>query len=191
MKKKKNLIKQYTTKYDNKEVTVNVLKFIDKKEVNNARNQSLTCPNCLSKLTLDQKNNLKCSGNHLNIWEEQFKKYHDLDQIKKDDFLKSISYDSMFMDLYDRWAYSINVNKPEEFNCGYTNKIFLPVPSCQVIIPDPIQVKIIENNIGRKLTEQEILGEKELYYNKGIITEDFIETSKKIKIRLLRFPEDC
>ena len=191
MKKKKNLLKQYKSTYNNQDITVNVIKPKDKKEVNNARSNTLTCPNCLSKMTLDSNGNQQCSGSQLKIWESEFSRFQNLGEEKKAIYLKDISYDSMFLELYDKWAYSVLTNNPDEFNCGYSNKIFLPVPSCQVTIPDPIQLSIIEKNVGRALTEEEIFGEKELYYNQGIVTEEFTSTSKKLKIRLIRFPEDC
>lgn len=191
MKKKRNLVKQYTTTYDNQNVTVNVFKSKGKKEINNARSNTSVCPNCLSKLVLDANKNLQCSGDRLQIWWTEFNNFNNMSQEKKDEYLKHISYDSMFLELYDKWLYSVNNNKPEEFNCGYTNKIFLPMPSCQTIIPDPIQMNIVEKNIGRELTDEEIFGEKELYYTQGVVTEDFDSSSKKIKIRLIRFPEDC
>jgi len=189
--KKKNLLKQYKSAYNGQEITVNVIKPCLKKEVNNARSNSLTCPNCLSKLTLDSNGNQQCSGSQLRIWEAQFASFSNLSDVNKVVYLKNISHDSIFLELYDKWNYSIVNNKPEEFNCGYTNKIFLPVSSCQTTIPDPIQLNIVEKNVGRKLTEEEVYGEKELYYTQGIVTEDFSAHSKKLKIRLIRFPEDC
>jgi hypothetical protein len=191
MKKKRNLLKQYKATYKDQDIVVNVLKPKDKKEVNNGRSNTLTCPNCLSKLTLDSNKNQQCSGSQLKIWEVEFIKFQNLTEDKKTEYLKHVSYDSMFLELYDKWAYSVLHNKPEEYNCGYTNKIFLPIPSCQVTIPDPIQLTIVEKSIGRSLTEEEIFGEKELYYTQGVVTEEFTATSKKLKIRLIRFPEDC
>lgn len=191
MSKKKNLLKQYKDTYNGQEIVVDVLKPSVKKELNVARSNTLICANCLSKLTLDSAGNQQCSGDHLKIWEVEFNKFSLLNETDKTEYLKNISYDSRFLELYDKWVYSVSVNKPEEFNCGYTNKIFLPMPNCQTIIPDPIQMSIIERNVGRKLTEEEIYGEKELYYTQGVITEDFTNTSKKLKIRLIRFPEDC
>ena len=191
MKKKKNLLKQYKSTYNGQEITVDVLKPSIKKEINISRSNTLICANCLSKLTLDINGNQQCSGNQLKIWEIEFQKLSSLDNAGKAAYLKNISYDSMFLELYDKWAYSIATNAPAEFNCGYTNKIFIPMPNCQTTIPDPIQMTIIEKNIGRKLTEEEVFGEKELYYTQGIVTDSFTNTSKKLKIRLIRFPEDC
>lgn len=191
MKKNKNLLKQYKSTYNGQEITVDVLKPSAKKEINVARSNTLICPNCLSKLTLDTMGNQQCSSSQLKIWEAEFLKFSLLDDTNKTIYLKNISYDSMFLELYDKWAYSVATSSPAEFNCGYTNKIFLPMPNCQTTIPDPIQLCIIERNVGRKLTEEEIYGEKELYYNQGVVTEDFTKTSKKLKIRLIRFPEDC
>lgn len=191
MKKKKNLLKQYKATYNGQEITVDVLKPSLKKEINVARSNTLICPNCLSKLTLDTMGNQQCSSSQLKIWEAEFLKFSLLDDTNKTIYLKNISYDSMFLELYDKWAYSVAANTPAEFNCGYTNKIFLPMPTCQTTIPDPIQMAIIERNVGRRLTEEEIYGEKDLYYTQGVVTEDFTNTSKKLKIRLIRFPEDC
>lgn len=193
MKKKKlrNIINEYQGEYLGQKVTVQVLKPKEKKEINNGRSNVNSCPNCLSRLTLDDSNNQKCSGDQLKIWEIQFDTFRKLDEKGKNEYLKNISYDSMFMELYDKWVYSVDNNAPEEYNCGFTNKIFLPIPSGNVTIADPVQAAIIERKLGRRLTEEEIYGESDLFSYQGMVLKEYRKGAKKIKITLIRFPEDC
>ncbi len=189
-KKNKDIIAEYETEVSGQKVIVQKFKTKDKKVINNTRSNFIFCPNCLSKLTLDDSGLQKCSGNRLIIWEKEFYQYDLLPKEKQWEYLKNISFDSMFMELYDRWAYSKKY--PDDiFGCGFTNKIFLPIASCSVIIPDTSQVKRIEKKLGRKLTEEEIFGEKELFSHRGGIFEEYRDGAKTVKITLLRFPEDC
>jgi hypothetical protein len=189
-KKNRNVIAEYETEVDGQKVIVQKFKAKDKKVINNTRSNFISCPNCLSKLTLDEGGLQKCSGDRLVIWEKEFSQYSLLPKEKQLEYLKKISFNSMFMELYDRWSYS-KIDSDDSFSCGFTNKIFLPIASCSVIIPDPAQVKRIEKKLGRKLTEEEIFGEKELFSHRGGIFEEYRDGARTVKITLLRFPEDC
>lgn len=189
-KKNRNVIKEYESEYEGKKITVQKIKPKGRKAINNARSNFISCPNCLSKITLDSNGLQKCSGDRLQVWEKEFSNYEKLDDSKKLEYLKKISFNSTFMELYDRWTYA-KVNPEDPFNCGFTNKIFFPIPSCSIIIPDPAQTNKIEKKLGRKLTEEEIFGEKELFAYKGGVFEQYRDGAKTIKITLLRFPEDC
>lgn len=188
-KKNRNLIKEYEAEVDGQKVTVHRFKPKDKKVVNNARSNFTSCPNCLSHITLDEAGLQKCTGDRIVIWEKEFLKYRELSTQEQQVYMKNISYDSTFMELYDRWAYSQN-NPDEPFTCGFTNKIFFPIPSCSVIIPDPAQVNNIEKRLGRKLTENELIGESELFEYQGSVFEKYKKGSKRIRIIMIRFPED-
>lgn len=190
MKKNKNVISEYQDYYNGQLVTVHKFKPKDKKTVNTTRNILVNCPNCLSRIELDSFNSYKCSGDRLVQWHKEFEVFESLDDSKKLQFLKNISFDSMFLELYDRWIYSKR-NPEEPFDCGFTNQIFLPIPSCSITIPDPAQVKRIEKKLRRKLTEEEIFGEKELFEYRGSVFEHYRNGAKAIKISLIRFPEDC
>lgn len=189
-KKNRNIISEYESEYNGQTVTIHRMKPREKKILNSSRSNLISCPNCLSKLGLDEGGLQKCLGERLLIWDLEFAKFHALDKEKQLAYLQNISFDSTFMELYDRWAYSL-INPDDPFSCGYTNKIFFPIPSCSVIIPDPCQVKRIEKKLGRKLTEEEVFGEKELFFHRGGIFEKYREGAKTVKIVLLRFPEDC
>lgn len=190
MKKDKNVINEYEDYYNGQVVTVHRLKSKDKKVVNTTRNVLINCPNCLSKIQLDQFGLYKCSGDRLTQWEKEFEQFSSLLDVKKAEFLKNISFDSMFLELYDRWIYSKS-NPEDPFGCGFTNQIFLPIPSCSVTIPDPAQVKRIEKKLKRRLTEEEIFGEKELFEYRGSVFSEYRTGAKIVKISLIRFPEDC
>jgi hypothetical protein len=190
MKKNKNIINEYEDDYNGQKVIVHKFKSKKNKIVNITRSNFAVCPNCLSKMVLDNKGFQQCSGDRLVTWVKEFQTFKDLDDIKKVNYIKNLSHDSMFLELYDRWHYSQS-NPEDIFNCGYTNQIFLPIPNCSVIIPDPTQIKRIEKKLGRKLTEEEIFGEKELFAHRGGIFEEYRDGARIVKISLLRFPEDC
>lgn len=190
MRKSKNVITQYEDEYNGQKILVNKLKPKSKKVVSNARANLLNCPNCLSRIVLDNAGLNKCSGDRLMNWEKEFDSFTKLEDTKKVEYLKNISFDSMFLELYDRWSYSLT-NPDDKFDCGFTNKIFFPIPSCSVTIPDPAQIKRIEKKLGRKLTEAEVFGEKELFEYKGSIFEEYRKGAKTVSITLIRFPEEC
>lgn len=188
--KKKNIITEYEIEYEGQKVIVHKYKTKDKKTINNIRGNFINCPNCLSKMIVDNSGIQKCSGDRLGIWDSEFTKFDKLAEVYKIEYIKTLANDSMFFELYDRWNYAKN-NQEETFDCGYSNKIFFPIASCSIIIPDPAQVVRIERKLGRKLTEEEIFGEKELFSYKGSIFEEYRDGARTIKISLLRFPEDC
>lgn len=190
MKKSKNIISQYEDEYNGEKIIVRKLKSKSKKVVNNVRTNLSNCPNCLSKLIFDEAGLHKCSGSRLTIWEKEFSNFHNLKDVQKIEYLKNVSLDSIFLELYDRWSYSL-VNPEDKFDCGFTNKIYFPIPSCSVTIPDPAQISRIEKKLGRKLTEDEIFGEKELFEHRGSIFEEYRKGAKTISITLIRFPEEC
>lgn len=188
--KNKNLINQYKDIYNGQTVTVSKFKTKDKKVINNTRSNFINCPNCLSKMVVNESGLQKCSGDKLDSWDKEFTKFDSLSDDKKLEYIKNITEESMFFELYDRWKYC-KTDTEDTFSCGYTNKIFLAVPNCSVIIPDPTQMIRIERKLGRKLTEEEIFGEKELFVSKGGVFEEYRKGAKTLKIILLRFPEDC
>lgn len=190
MKKYRNEIAEYNDVYEGQQVTVHKIKAKDKKVINNTRSNFSNCPNCLSKMILDENGLQKCSGDRLVTWELEFDKFNALDKSAQGEYLKNISFNSTFMELYDRWVYAKS-NPDDPFSCGFTNHIFFPIPSCTVIIPDPAQVSRIEKKLGRKLTEEEVLGEKELFEFQGSIFEKYRKGARTVKISMLRFPEDC
>jgi ribosomal protein L37AE/L43A len=190
MKKEKNLIAEYTTEYQGQTVKIKKFKTKNKKSRQNVRRNVFNCPNCLSSVKIDELGIWECTGDKLKIWEEEFNKFYHLPKDKKDKYIKTIISDSRFLDLYDKWVYSYENNKSEEFTCGYTNKIFLPIVTVKCVIPDPIYTKFIESRINRKLTLEEISGEDELWIYKGSVYKKYRKGANKIRIPFIRFPED-
>jgi hypothetical protein len=191
MSKKKNVIAEYQTEVSGQSVTVHKYKSKDKKAVSYGRPNPVNCPYCLSHLVTDSSGIQQCSGDRLLFWEKEFSKYHIMNDSQKVSYIKTISEESQFFELYDRWAFAQIPESEEKFNCGYTNKIFFPMPSGNVSIPDPVKVSYIEKKIGRRLIEDELYGEAELWQYGGQILKEYRKGARKVKIAIIRFPEDC
>ena len=189
-KKTKNILKTYKSDYKGQDIVVTQYKPKEKRTNFNATRHLSACPNCLSSIHIDKGGAWYCTGDRLKVWETEFERYHLLDNPSKAEFIKNISIDTRFFELYDRWVYAKEENKPEEYNCGYTNKIFLPIASNETIIPDPLKVINVEKSLGRPLTEKELDGETELWLYKGRISDKYRKGSKKIRIEYISFPQD-
>jgi hypothetical protein len=190
-KSKKNVIAEYQEQIDGKTITVKRIKPKDKKAVSYGRPNAINCPYCLSHLITDVNGVQQCSGNKLEFWNKEFNKFNKLDEHLKRKYIETISEESQFFELYDRWTFAQVPENEEKFNCGYTNKIFFPMPSGNVTIPDPVRVTHIEKKLGRLLTEEELYGEVELWQYNGSIFKEYRKGARKVKIALIRFPGDC
>jgi len=188
---KKNVIIEYQTDIQGQSVIVRRLKYKDKKVVSYGRPNTNHCPYCLSNLTTDSLGLQHCSGNKLEFWEKEFNNFFNMDALLKVEYIKTISEESQFFELYDKWTFAQTPEIEEKFNCGYTNKIFFPMPSGSITIPDPVRVSYIEKKLGRKLTEEELYGEAELWQHRGSVFKDYCKGARKVKIALIRFPGDC
>lgn len=188
--KKRNVISQYQTEYEGQTVTVNVVKNKEKKGQSYGRSNASVCPNCLSRLEIGEAGLPVCSKDKLQFWEKEFIRYETLKEEDKLAYMQHISMENEFLDLYDRWKYA-QTDENDTFDCGYTNKIFMPIPTCNVTIPDPIKVSHVEKKLGRPLTEEELFGESELWEFGGQILKEYRKGARKVKIQLIRFPEDC
>lgn len=171
-------------------VKIKKLKPKGKKRGRNDRTNSLSCPNCLSKLVTNSLGLLECTGDRLKIWEKEFERYYKLDAEKKIEFLKNVSANGNFQELYDRWVYARENEAPEEFDCGYSNVLFPPSGNVKVRIPDPIFVKRLEVKLGRKLTEEEIFGESPLYFYAGRVLTEWRKRAKEIRIPFIILPDE-
>jgi len=187
---KKNVIAEYQTEVEGQSVTVHKYKPKEKKAVSYGRPNSINCPYCLSHLANDSAGLQQCSGDKLEFWEKEFSKFSKMNDHQKREYVVTISEESQFFELYDRWTYAQNPEHEEKFNCGYTNKIFFPMPSGNVTIPDPMRIAHIEKRLGRALTEEEIYGEEELWQMGKMVLKEYKKGARKVKIPLLRFPED-
>lgn len=188
---KRNVLAEYQDTVQGQDVTVFTIKPKDKKAVSYGRPNPVNCPNCLSHLTTDNAGLQHCSGDKLDFWDKEFSKFNKLNPHNRNKYLETITEESQFFELYDRWTYSKSPNSEEKFNCGYTNKIFFPMPSGNVTIPDPLKVSNIEKKLGRKLKEEELYGESELWQLGKRILKDYTKGCKKVIIPLIRFPQDC
>lgn len=171
-------------------VKIKKLKPKGKKRGRNDRTNSLSCPNCLSKLVTNSLGLLECTGDRLKIWEKEFERYYRLDDVKKVEFLKNVSANGNFQELYDRWVYARENELPNEFDCGYSNILFPPSGNVKVRIPDPIFCKRIEQKLGRKLTEEELFGESPLYQYGGRILTEWRKRAKEIRIPFIILPDE-
>jgi hypothetical protein len=191
IKNNKNIIAEYQDQIKGQAVTIQKVKPKDKKVVSYGRPNTVNCPYCLSHLTTDGAGVQQCSGDKLEFWNKEFTKFNDLNEHFKKKYIETISEESQFFELYDRWVCAQVPESEEKFNCGYTNKIFFPMPSGNVTIPDPVRVVNIEKKLGRLLTEEELYGESELWQYGGSVFKEYRKGARKVKIALIRFPGDC
>jgi hypothetical protein len=189
-KSKNNIIAEYQDNIEGISVTVHKIKTKDKKAVSYGRPSTINCPYCLSKLITDKSGLQQCSGDRLEFWDKEFYSFFKMNDYQKKNYIKNITEESQFFELYDKWVYTQNPESNEKFSCGYTNKIFFPIPSANVTVPDPIRMSYIEKKLGRPLTEEEIYGESELWQFGGSILKEYRKGCRRIKIPLIRFPED-
>lgn len=190
MPKNRNVISETEIDLDGTKVKVKKLKARAKKRGRNDRSNNLSCPNCLSKLITNTYGVLECTGDRLKLWEKEFVKYFKLTPEEKLEYLKGVSSDGNFQDLYDRWVYAQEQNTPEEFGCGYTNTLFPPMGTVKVRIPDPIFTKRLEDKLGRKLTEEELIGESPLYFYQGRVLTEWRKRAKEIRIPYVILPDE-
>jgi len=161
-----------------------------KKQFYAARNTITNCPNCLSTMKLDRLGLWECSGDKLKIWEPDFVRYKSMDEQEKLKFLSNLSNSGRFLELYDRWLFAYNSDSAEPFNCGYTNVLFPLTGTAQITIPDPLYTKILEQKLGRPLTEEEIHGESELYSYKNKVLTEWKKGAKLIRIPFIILPNE-
>ena len=176
---------------NDKEVTVNVMAPKPRKEKKYAVRSTSTCPYCKSKLILNDLGAWECTGEKLKIWENDFYKYKRAKEKGKEEILARFSNTSRFLELYDRWAYDIIEKGEPTYDCGYTNEIYPLMAECQEKIPDPLVVKKIEQKLGRKMTERELLGEQDLYWYGGQVLTEWRKKAKLVKVPWIVLPSEA
>lgn len=186
----KDIIGEYQAEYNGQKVTVHKFRQKEKRTNFNPARRVTLCPNCLSVLRTDAVGVAECSGDRLKIWETEFLKFHGLTDENKALYIKNLSSDNRFLELYDIWAYSYVNQKPEEFTCGYTNKIFLPIATNRVSLPDPLFIKYLEHRLGRPLKECEIAGDEDLWWYSGMLIHKYKKGARKVKIPIIWLPDD-
>ena len=161
-----------------------------RKAQTNFRSVERVCPNCLSTLCLDHIGNWSCSKDKLKLWEKEFLKYSALSELKKNEYLLKISDIDQFLFLYTKWEIVDETGNRPNFDCDYSSKLFRPVSTSTIIIPDPIEVKRIEKSLGRILTEEERCGEKPLWVEGNKYYKSFKKGRKKAIIQSIHYPDD-
>ena len=170
-------------------IDIKILKSKKEKVYNNAPDFSTTCPYCFSALIKNDVGVFECSGDKLAIWEKDFLKYHSLSEEKKKEYLKTISYIDLFEELYQKWNFIDESGKRVNFTCEYSNKLFNPIAKIKTQMPDPCLVRIIEESLNRKLTEEEKAGEMEIFKEGKKYFADWKRGRTKVKIPILEFPD--
>lgn len=186
----KKIIDKYTENIDGAEVTILTIEPKQKKVKKYADRSNTTCPNCQSILRLNTLGQWECAGDKIKIWEKEFYTYMRSNEKKKVEILANFSNSSRFLELYEMWHYDIILNEGIKFDCGYTNEIFPLISACKEKIPDPLFVKIVESKLGRKLTEEELLGESELYWFKGMVLKNYKKNSRVLRIPWIILPNE-
>lgn len=189
-KKPRNLVKQYKTTYQGEEVTVNVFKDKHPKGVSNARRTTINCPNCNSTLIIGENGLYECTSDKLAHWDKEFYKYYMMLPPEKLEYVTTISKESMFFDLYDKWVYARENNSPEDFNCGYTNNVSLPIASNKTIIPDPLYCLFLEQKLKRPLKEEELRNESELWIKGRRVYTEYRKGARMVKIPYILLPDE-
>jgi hypothetical protein len=190
MKKNRNVISEVEEEYKGETVLVKKLKPKNKKLQRTSRKTTTTCPNCMSSLFTNDVGAWECSGDRLVHWESEFFRYNLADEKGKVKTLATISDDGRFLELFDRWVYCQDADNEEVFSCGYSNAAFSPNGGVKVNTPDPIFTKKLENKLGRKLTEEELLGEEELFWYNGMVLTKYRKNAKKITIPFVVLPSE-
>lgn len=189
--KNKNIINQYKDTYGTDIVTINVFKPKEKiKAVSHARDIYSSCPNCGSKLVINVMGAWECTSDKLDYWLEQFKKFMQYTPEQQVTYISKLTIDSNFLDLYDKWLTANTDNRPQDFNCGYTNNITLPIGSNRIIIPDPMFCKFLEIRLKRPLTEEELRNEATLYIRRGKIKTKWFLGSRAVVIPYIVLPDE-
>lgn len=161
------------------------------KEKTHARRTNPICTNCLSSLVVSGEGKYECSGDRLKIWEKEFLAYTKMSDKEKIRYLMAFSHPDLFEELFEKWSYKEGDGHRPNFECGYSNKIYSLINPLRVMMPDPILVKKIEKSLGRKLTEEELYGEKDIFREGKTYFEDYKKGRIRAKITLIYFPDGC
>lgn len=183
-------LSRYIEEINGQQVTVKVLKPHKKAKNFNKKRATAKCPECGSNLYVDEVGALDCDGSLLKTWENLCKVYHEADDQAKDQIMNTLSDKDKFQELYWRWAVSIESGGTGLTHCGYTNRLYPPIASNKSRLPDPLFTKRIERQLGRNLTEEEILGEVDLWYYKGQYLTKWRKNAKKVVIPIITIPDE-
>jgi hypothetical protein len=133
---------------------------------------------------------LECTKDKLWEWEKKFLEYNKMNDAQKAKFILTYEDSSAFFELYEKWSVVEEAGKRPLFDCGYTNRLFNPISKFRTTLPDPILVKRIEKSLGTPLTEQEKLGEVEIWKDGKAYFRDFKKGRVRVRIPMIIFPTD-
>jgi hypothetical protein len=190
MKRQKNLIEETSVVINGEEVNLKRFKAKSNKRGNNARSVLNFCPNCMSSMRLNKDGLFECTGDKLLLWEGDFQRFSKLEPEDKAKYIGNLSDYGRFVELYDKWLYSVQQNNPAEFNCGYSNVLYPSHGSVQIKIADPLFTKRLEEKLGRPLTEEELIGESELFMYGGRVLTTWRKRAIPIKIPWITLPSE-
>lgn len=165
-------------------INTNSLKPKRRKVGNNVRSNDRTCPNCLSSLKVSREGIWFCSGNRLQFWEKECILYSSLKSDEKEKFLEKFSDPNKFKEMH------MDYELEKKLSCGYSSRIFYPISSSSVEIPDPIVVGRIEKSLKRALTEEELQGNKKIWMLNGEYISYYKEDAIEVEIPTVSFPEE-
>lgn len=171
-------------------IKITKLKPKKKRAIRNARHINTNCPYCLSTLKINEAGTYECTADKLKIWEAEFLKFNKMSDKEKINYLYKFSYPDKFEELYQRWNFQDENGNRVNYDCGYTNKLFNPISRFRSTMPDPALTKTIEGSLGRKLTQEELMGEVEIYRKGNSYFSDWKKGRNKVRIPWLEFPDD-
>jgi len=187
---KNKIINTYTEVIDSTEVSIKVMDSSKKSKKTNRAKTTSVCPECNSVLKVNKLGIWECLGNELFYWQQEFIKFRAANQEEKDKILKSISDTGQFIDLYNRWSNSQDL--PDvSFDCGYSNRLYPSHSNSKEVIADPIQVVNVERKLGRKLTEEELKNEQDIWQHGGKYLTKYRKGAKKVRIKYITFPDEA
>lgn len=150
-------------------------KHIYKRQVNHL------CPNCMSKLKLVD-GDYECTGDRLQIWQEEFKKFDMMNLKEKKGYLDDISDQDRFFKMYQ---------SKDNLSCGYSTYRTPILPSYTENIADPLVVGRIERSLGRLLTEKELEEDFKFYRNENNFRLKPTYGYEEFKIPRILFPDEA
>lgn len=114
------------------------------------------CPECGSGLTVSD-GAIVCTQDMLPEYEKEFKEWQNLSEEALHKKVAGLSF--KIYDMYGRWKFKDEMGNRTQYCCTYNPSIeFNPMTQSETILPDPVQQKIAERILKRKLTEKEYYG---------------------------------
>ena len=129
------------------------------------------CPNCSSRLTVNENKETVCSGDKLDFLKKEAAAFITMNNDERIKYLSDLDNPSRFLEL-------VNINTGD-VSCSFNNRISHTMADNSVLIPDPMAVTRLERKLSRRLTEEELEEGHEFYLD-----------SKLYLLPFVRFPDD-